>query len=194
MEQHFHIQCHASTIPFTGHCRLSTNLNPPQILSLQMRNGGSGVWEQPAALQQLPCQPRAFGVSSQKFSSPQVGPESAGRRKTAAVSWSEPPLAGCSRVSPEGNHQTFPGFLMCFSIHWAERLASALHPAFQTGLESHGFGTQFFCCLVAFFEFYFILKILEVFHIPWLLPPSHSVSLNVHYEGRAGQLLMAWRS
>lgn len=105
MEQHFHIQCHASTIPFTGHCRLSTNLNPPQILSLEMSNGGSGIWEQPAALQQLLCQPRAFGVSSEEFSSPQVGPGSAGRRKNSScvlfrasscwlqsgVSWGKPP-------------------------------------------------------------------------------------------------------
>lgn len=70
------------------------------MLPLQMGNGGSRVWEQPAALQQLPCQPRGFGVSSQKFSSPQVGLESAGSRKTAAVSYSQPPLAGFSKVSP----------------------------------------------------------------------------------------------
>lgn len=97
-----------------------------------MGNGGRGVWEQPAALQQLLCQSRGFGVSSQKFSSPQVGLESAGRRKTAAVSYSQPPLAGFNQVSPEGSQQTFPGFLMCFSICWDERLVSVLHTAFQT--------------------------------------------------------------
>lgn len=88
------------------------------------------------------------GELSEIQQSPQVGLESAGRRKTAAVSCSQPPLAAFSQVSPEGNQQTFPGFLMCFSICWAKRLAPALHCLSNLEYNLMGLGCS---CSGAFF-------------------------------------------
>lgn len=150
MQQHFHIQCYASIIPFTGLFRLSTNLNPHKSCPCRWGMEAEGSGSNLQHCSNSPASSGALGWVFRNSAAQRWDLSLLWGRKTAAVSYSQPSLAGFSQVSPwnkEGNQQTFPGILMCFSISWAERL-QLLKLHFKPGIESHGFGTWFWGFLI----------------------------------------------